>query len=94
MVGKSADKADGQDAGGKSQNYLLAYIQIQAMPPGGQIKPRPLSRKTGNHDPIYCHLLIFATLFVAKRIILDALMGEALPSRAESGAAKVPLTFH
>ena len=35
MVGKPADKTDGQDAGGKPQNYLLANIQVQEIPPGG-----------------------------------------------------------
>jgi hypothetical protein len=35
MVGKPADKTDGQDARGKSQDYLLANIQVQEIPPGG-----------------------------------------------------------
>jgi hypothetical protein len=38
--------------------------------------------------------LIFATLLIVKRIILGALRGEALPSRAKSGAPKVTKTFH
>jgi hypothetical protein len=38
--------------------------------------------------------LIFATLLIVKKIILDALSREALPSPAESGVPKVPLTFH
>jgi hypothetical protein len=41
-----------------------------------------------------CHHSFFATLIIVKKTILDALKGEALPCRAKSGAAKVPLTFH
>ena len=37
-----------------------------------------------------CHQVIFATLLAVKKIILGALMGEALPYRAKSGAPKFP----
>ncbi len=49
MVGKPADEADGQDASGKPQDYLLAYIQIQEIPPGGQnaVGPAPEPENPG-----------------------------------------------
>jgi len=54
----------------------------------------PLAGKPGIAILIVRDHWIFATLLIVKRTILGALMGEALFYLAQSGAPKVPITFH